>query len=185
MGVAGRWVSRTLRELRGMPHARLVDLDGMAERMSDDGAVEPGIPPVSIGTGMPQTTLLEAFGQWIYDAFGETAYHVGSSTKGKTWRDVDVRLMLDDSEFDALVPGYRDADQRDAKWALICAAISELGKRLTGLPIDFQVQRASDANEKFGQGGGHYRNPLWLYNHSSVEAEKKRRAEPGAAEATE
>lgn len=153
--------------------------------MSDDEAAGPAIPPVLIGTGMPQTTLLEAFGQWIYDAFGETAYHVGSSTKGKTWRDVDVRLMLDDAEFDALFPGYRDADQRDAKWALICAAISELGKRLTGLPIDFQVQRASKANDLYGQGGGHYRNPLWLYNHSSAEAAKKRRAETEAAEVPE
>lgn len=140
--------------------------------------------PLSIGTGMPQTTLLEAFGQWIYDAFGETAYQVGSSTQGKTWRDVDVRLMLDDDEFHALFPGYRDASQRDARWALVCAAISELGKRLTGLPIDFQIQAAAEANEKFGRAGeNHYRNPLWLYNHASVQAERKRRAEREAAEA--
>lgn len=133
-------------------------------------------PPVLIGTGMPETTLLEMFGQWIYDAWGETAYHVGSSTKGKTWRDVDVRLMLDDEEFHSLFPGYRAARQRDAKWSLICAAISELGKRLTGLPVDFQIQSATTANKLYG-GRGHYRNPLWLYNHASVEAEKRRRAE--------
>lgn len=138
---------------------------------------KPDLPPLLIGTGMPQSTLLEAFGQWIYDAFGETPYHVGSSTHGKTWRDVDVRLMLDDDEFHALFPGYRDADQRDAKWALICAAISELGKRLTGLPVDFQIQRATTANELYGSAAGHYRNPLWLYNHASVQAAAKRRAE--------
>jgi hypothetical protein len=139
---------------------------------------ESTIPPVLIGTGMPATTLLEAFGQWIYDAFGETAYQVGSSTKGKTWRDVDVRLMLDDDAFHALFPGYRAAHQRDAKWSLLCAAISELGKRLTGLPIDFQIQPATEANKRYGRPHeGHYRNPLWLYNHASVEAEKRRRAE--------
>ena len=127
---------------------------------------------------MPATTLLKTFGQWIYDAFGETAYHVGSSLYGKTWRDVDVRLMLDDDEFHALFPGYRDADQSDAKWALLCAAISELGKRQTGLPIDFQIQAATEANEKFGQVS-QGRNPLWLYSHASVQAAKKRRTEAG------
>jgi hypothetical protein len=140
--------------------------------LTDDNAADDKPPVVHIGTGMPETTLLEAFGQWLYDAFGETAYHVGSSTHGKTWRDVDVRLMLDDDEFHALFPGYKDARQRDAKWALLCAAISELGKRLTGLPIDFQLQAASDANANH-KG---FRNPLWLYNHTSVEAAKKRRA---------
>lgn len=139
---------------------------------------KPTPAPVLIGTGMPATTLLETFGQWIYDAFGETAYHVGSSTRGKSWRDVDVRLMLDDEEFDALFPGYRCAHQRDAKWALICAGISELGKRITGLPIDFQIQRATAANKLYGQSRqGHYRNPLWLYNHASVQVEKQRHAE--------
>ena len=70
-----------------------------------DSEVKPDRPPFLIGTGMPHTTLLEAFGQWIYDAFGETAYQVGSSTTGKTWRDVDVRLILDDEQFHALFPG--------------------------------------------------------------------------------
>lgn len=135
---------------------------------------------INVGTGMPATTLLEAFGQWIYDAFGETAYHVGSSLYGKTWRDVDVRLMLDDDEFHAMFPGYKDAGQRDSKWALICAAISELGKRQTGLPIDFQIQAATAANETFGRTEGCGRNPLWLYNHSSVAAAAKRRAQPEA-----
>jgi hypothetical protein len=139
--------------------------------VSDEPEAAADRPIILIGTGMPETTLLEAFGQWIYDAFGETAYHVGSSTQSKQWRDVDVRLMLDDDEFHALFPGYEAARQRDAKWALMCAAISELGKRLTGLPIDFQFQSVSGGN---GTYGGQFRNPLWLYNHSSVQAAKKR-----------
>lgn len=114
--------------------------------------------PVDIGTGMPATTHLEAFGQCLRDAFGAMPYHVGSSIHGKTWRDVDVRVMLDDDRFDALFPGYASYRQRDAWWALICSAISELGKQRTGLPIDFQVQRTSDANEKFPGA----RNPLFV-----------------------
>jgi hypothetical protein len=153
----------------------------MGERVSDaEAAPEPEIPPMKIGTGMPETTLLEMFGQWIYDAFGETAYHVGSSLYSKTWRDVDVRLMLDSDEFHNLFPGYADAGQRDAKWSLLCAAISELGKRLTGLPIDFQIQAADEANEKFSRSAGCARNPLWLYDHASVESAKKRRTEAAA-----
>lgn len=133
--------------------------------------------PILVGTGMPQTTLLKAFGQWVCDAFGETAYHVGSSLYGKTWRDVDVRLMLDDDEFHALFPGYQSAGQADAKWGLVCAAISALGQQQTGLPIDFQIQSATDANEKFGRGNGNGRNPLFLFNHDSAQAAIARRAE--------
>lgn len=114
--------------------------------------------PVDIGTGMPATTHLEAFGQCLRDAFGAMPYHVGSSIHGKAWRDVDVRIMLDDDRFDALFPGYATWRQRDAWWSLVCSAISELGRQRTGLPIDFQVQRTTDANEKFPGA----RNPLFV-----------------------
>ena len=108
----------------------------------------PPIPPRT-GAGMPASILLDAFGQWLYNAFDETPYLVGSAATGKEWRDVDVRLMLDGPEFFAMFPGYREANQQDAKWALICSAISLLGKHMTGLPIDFQIQRAEEANVRF------------------------------------
>ena len=118
----------------------------------DDVASDPEPPApkaTPTGVGMPAGMRLDAFGQWLYDAFDETAYLCGSATQGKTWRDVDVRIMLDDDRFDALFPGYASAHQNDAKWALLCAAVSELGRVQTGLPIDFQFQRASDANSKY------------------------------------
>lgn len=111
---------------------------------------------IEIGTGMPAACHLEAFGQTIRDALGAMPYQVGSSITGKTWRDIDVRLMLDDDRFDALFPGYADHRQRDAWWNLVNAAISELGRVRTGLPVDFQMQRTSDANAKFPGP----RNPL-------------------------
>jgi hypothetical protein len=107
---------------------------------------------------MPATTHLEAFGQCLRDAFGAMPYHVGSSIHGKAWRDVDVRIMLDDDRFDALFPGYADYRQRDAWWSLLCAALSELGRQRTGLPLDVQVQKVSEANEKFPGP----RNPLFV-----------------------
>jgi hypothetical protein len=41
---------------------------------------------------------------------------------------------------------------------LLCNAISELGKQMTHLPIDFQIQRQTEANALFG---GQIRQPLF------------------------
>ena len=141
----------------------------------DDSA--PERKPILVGTGMPQTTLLEAFGQWVRDAFGHTAYHVGSSMHGKQWRDVDVRLILPDDEFGAPFPGYRFGNQTDAKWGLICAALSTLGAQQTGLPIDLQIQSMTEANTRFGGLGEHPRNLLMLFDHHSAQRGIERRAE--------
>lgn len=101
------------------------------------------------GVGMPALLHLNAFGREIDEAFGHLPYLVGSAARGKTWRDVDVRLILPDEEFDALFPDYAPPGRVNGRWALLCAAISELGKLRTGLPIDFQIQRMSEANERY------------------------------------
>ncbi|MEU1663574.1 hypothetical protein ABZ547_08160 [Streptomyces sparsogenes] len=103
----------------------------------------------AIGVGMPAVLHLNAFGREIEEAFGHLPYLVGSAMTGKTWRDVDVRLMLPDEEFDALFPDHLKPSRCDGKWSLLCAAISELGRIRTGLPIDFQIQRTTDANELY------------------------------------
>ena len=113
-------------------------------------------PVLKIGTGMPGTTKLEGFGQYIMDAFGHMAFQVGSSLLGKEWRDVDVRLILPDDEFAAMFPGYAQAKQLDAKWSLICEALSELGRIYTRLPVDFQIQSQRSADKFNGP-----RNPLF------------------------
>lgn len=123
--------------------------------------------PPRAGAGMPASILLDAFGQWLFEAFDETAYLVGSAAAGKTWRDIDVRIMLDDPEFFNTFPGYRKHNQQDAKWALICAAISLLGKHMTGLPIDFQIQRAVQANADFNG----VREPLFIQRSPAVKAD--------------
>lgn len=126
-----------------------------------DEPAEPLRKAVPTGVGMPAGIRLNAFGQWLFDAFDETAFLVGSATQGKTWRDVDVRMMLDDDDFDQAFPGYASAGQNDTRWAFICAAISEFGRAQTGLPIDFQLQRTSDANARFTG----IREPLMLLRH--------------------
>lgn len=82
-------------------------------------------------------------------------YLVGSAAKGKAWRDVDVRLILvDDPE--APEPRFQthfkieEMNDPATGWAYMCAAWSELGRKMTGLPIDFQIQTQTFANGKYG-----------------------------------
>ena len=93
--------------------------------------------------------------QVISRAFGgQCPYLVGTAGVGgaESYRDVDVRLMLSDEEFTAACPTRE-------RWELLCLTISVYLASRTGLPVDFQVQRAGEALERFG---GKPRNPLGL-----------------------
>lgn len=100
-----------------------------------------------MGVGPHEGHLLKLFGAHVYQGFGHTAYQVGSSLTQKSgWRDVDVRLLLPDDEYagyfgDPLAPGHRSL--RLVAWNL---AWTMLGRRLTGLPVDFQIQQQTLAN---------------------------------------
>jgi hypothetical protein len=85
---------------------------------------------------------------------GEVAYLVGTAADGHaaSYRDVDVRLMLDDAEFASACPTL-------ARWEFLCVSASAWLTERTGLPVDFQVQRADLANERFA---GQVRNPLGM-----------------------
>lgn len=100
-----------------------------------------------MGVGMPQSMMLREFGEHIRSAFGHVAYHVGSSLMTKTWRDVDVRLMLPDAEWESMGLGDPSDPQKSKRWCSIVLAWSAFGKQLTGLPIDFQIQQQSHANQ--------------------------------------
>lgn len=108
----------------------------------------PKIKPVA-GVGMPATLFLDLFGQIVAAAFDDYPFLVGTATTGKTWRDVDVRLILSDEDFAALGLGDPKNPMLNAKWRSLCLAYSALGKELTGLPIDFQIQQRTIANEQF------------------------------------
>jgi hypothetical protein len=97
---------------------------------------------------MPAGIWLTKFGLIVRDALGGTAYHVGSSVFSKEWRDVDVRLLLDDAEFEQLF-GNNHSAETNPKLAAYTLAFSALGKEMTGLPIDFQIQPVSYANAKY------------------------------------
>lgn len=102
---------------------------------------------VNLGIGMPHWLYLRQFGDVVFHAFGMVPMLVGSATVTKQWRDVDVRLILLDEEYAQLV-GDKPGSQ-SLKWSALCMAFSELGKRMTGLPIDFQIMQMTNANELF------------------------------------
>jgi len=100
---------------------------------------------MSIGTGMPASLWLDEFGLLVYHVFGTHPYLVGSALEGKQWRDVDVRVILEDSIWEKMKLGK--PDERNPKWVALCLAFATLGQKMTDLPIDFQIQQQSYANE--------------------------------------
>lgn len=110
---------------------------------------EPQQKPSRIGVGMPSGLALDHFGRLIFDAYGWMPYHVGSSLRGKEWRDVDVRVILDDEEWAAEFGGPPGHFTHDPKWVVLCWSLSLLGREMTGLPIDFQIQPMRYANERW------------------------------------
>lgn len=104
-----------------------------------------------MGVGMPAELKLHEFGSQVWSAFGEMPYHVGSSLKQKQWRDVDVRIMLSDEDWDKWGFGNPARTHTNARWVALCLAFSALGKEMTGLPIDFQIQKLSDANDRYDE----------------------------------
>ena len=115
---------------------------------------------------MPTTLLLQEFGSFVWSAFGEPPYHVGSSlqSENKTWRDVDVRLMLsherycnvlnltkaEREELDKRLVSAEEArhwnEHNIESWCALVTIFSQYGQKLTGLPIDFQIQHQDIGN---------------------------------------
>lgn len=112
-----------------------------------------------VGVGMPEWIKLNQFGTEVHAFFGGTPYLVGSAAKGKVWRDVDVRLMMPDDDFDELFGELTRPRCINEKWNAACLAWAGRGREITGLPIDFQIDRTTEGNEKYG---GEPRHPLIL-----------------------
>lgn len=72
-------------------------------------------------------------------------YLVGTVLTSPDFRDVDVRMILADEEFDALFTGRLSSS---TLWEAFCLTATAWLRAETGLPIDFQVQRRTEANEK-------------------------------------
>lgn len=84
----------------------------------------------------------------IAEAFG-CPYLVGSVHDKPDFRDVDVRLVLDDDEYDRLITS-------PAERTMLSVAFTSYLREATGLPIDFGIQRRTEANAAHPT----WRNPL-------------------------
>lgn len=86
----------------------------------------------------------------------DTPYLVGSCLTTPDYRDVDIRVILFDDRFDELFKRPTSDPLRH----LIQVAITEHYVKATGLRIDFQIQRMTDANKAYPDGNRH---PLGIY----------------------
>lgn len=105
-----------------------------------------------IHVGAPACFALELACQHIAASFpGFGCYLVGSALERPDWRDVDVRFIMSDNDFAGLFP---DADMNtgnwefDSRWLLLTVSISAWLSEQSGLPIDFQFQPQTHANER-------------------------------------
>lgn len=99
--------------------------------------------------GMPATLWLNEFASQVWSAFGGPPYLVGSALQAdREPHDIDVRIILTDEEYAAMGLGDPEHPHLNAKWVALCVAFSALGKQMTGLPIDFQIQQMTDANKR-------------------------------------
>lgn len=94
---------------------------------------------------------LDMAGAEVGDAFDTFPLLVGSCLVRRDWRDVDVRVVVSDAVFAALFNG--------GIGALLNLSVSCMMSDLSGLPVDFQIQKQSDSDSEKGRRlglGGRY-----------------------------
>ena len=102
--------------------------------------------------GAPACFALELACQHVNAAFGGFGcYLVGSALERPDWRDIDVRYIMTDEEFAAEFPAVNMKAHNwefDPKWILLTIGIAAYLSKASGLPVDFQFQPMSHANER-------------------------------------
>ena len=121
--------------------------------------------------GAPEMFNLNHACQALTEAFGYHLYLVGSAIERRDFRDVDLRLILDDAEYDRLFPKPLNA-LNNARLSLFNSAISGWLSARSGLPIDFQFQRQTEANKEY-DGTRHamalfVHDPTWSLSPSTI-----------------
>jgi hypothetical protein len=113
--------------------------------------------------------------------FGVGIYLVGSSLTRRDYRDVDVRCILPDEEFDRLFPKCPQNRYLHPLWCVMCSSISLWLCKHTDLPVDFQIQSMTEANTLYPTAEDHRRNFLGLFVFETRKAVEE--AEAANAEA--
>lgn len=92
-------------------------------------------------------------------AFDSTPYLVGSSLERADYRDVDVRVVLDDEVYARWFPGPGHQVTQPL-WSLLSSAISAQLSQMTGLPVDFQIQGRTAMAQQYAESPRH---PLGIF----------------------
>lgn len=117
---------------------------------------------------LPRYRALDLACRPLSDAFEIGVFLVGSCMQRPDYRDVDVRAILEDDAFAGMFPGADPGNPHtDARWTVICMAVSEYLGRCSQLPIDFQIQQMTAANAEYG---GERRSALGLHKAAGATA---------------
>ena len=112
--------------------------------------------------GPADVRLLDDWGEALRETFPTAygAYLCGSAMKRSDYRDIDVRIIMPDDEYEALagVVKPRRLNLMLTLW----------GQRVTGLPVDCQVQPVTFANDTY-PGPDHPRRPLGRSDTNGIE----------------
>ncbi len=96
-----------------------------------------------IGLTTLQLARLDDACRIVRRGLNSTPYLVGSAERSTNFRDVDVRVIMDDEVFDEIFGGLPQF------WEIVCLSITSYLTQVTDLPIDFQIQRQTEANARF------------------------------------
>lgn len=119
----------------------------------------------------PQGEQLDYCCNILHRAFKSSTYLVGSVLRTKNYRDVDVRMIMDDDKFYALF----GKTSNPIFWSLLCTSISTWLSKVTELPIDFQIQSQTSANAMHRgprNALGIFTDPVAPFGNFYVEKEK-------------
>lgn len=83
----------------------------------------------------------------FHDSYG--IYLVGSALTRKDWRDVDVRHIISDDEFKQRFGEFEQPYDRNHFLRAFNLGVSEWMRRHSHLPVDYQVQPITKANELY------------------------------------
>lgn len=88
-----------------------------------------------------ERALLEDWARYLFPFLAETPFLVGSVLERPDYRDIDVRVILEDDRYAQLCE-LVDIER-------LGLLVSLWGQKVTGLPIDFQIQQMTAANDQF------------------------------------
>lgn len=135
--------------------------------MSADSSEEAPRRRRSTRLGPDQVRAIDHFAESLFVMFPHQVgvVHCGSSLTRDDYRDVDLRVVIEDADYLALV-GVLDVHDLNM-------LLSRWGRQVTGLPIDCQLQQRSEhRREAFGPNGAprhSWRGSGCLGHHARIE----------------